>query len=456
MIPSAWIIARKWQYALSLPLLGVAVWWVTRHITNIVHADPTAHRDLSLLWIFVFASLAWHLTLAWTEKTYKTTLEQTSALDKLWVAVNVPVFNEDPEALKRALIALLQQTRLPQVIEVVQNGALDLQADLSGVQAWFLAQQASTSVELRWSYVPEPGKRGAQLVTIRREPAGGIFITMDSDTVADSRAIEEGLKPFADARVSSVASVILAYNSTAKLVRLTDAWLLTFQLAVRAAMSRLGCVLVNSGNFSLYRVDNLKEAADSYEAEFFRGNKVEFSDDSLLTLFSHLKGKTIQQPTSFAFTVLPESISHHVRQQLRWMRGSTIRSIWRFRYLPVDGFAYWEHFMSWLNFGLVSTAFVYLLIWSPIMGYGVAPLMALFAVLVAYMTSLRYLTIRRSDQSFRSQLLSWLLAPLMLLWTACVLRPLRFYAIATCWKTGWGTRGKVEVELENNLVEVTA
>lgn len=33
----------------------------------------------------------------------------------------------------------------------------------------------------------------------------------------------------------------------------------------------------------------------------------------------------------------------------------------------------------------------------------------------------------------------------MLVWTALVLRPLRIYAMATCWKTGWGTRGKIEV-----------
>lgn len=456
-IPEARLIGRKWQVALVLPVLAVGLWWVVRHVENMVSLAETGstERNFSLMWVFVFATLGYHLLLAWTEKVYTTTSRTQRRLDAMRVTVNVPVFNEDPVALKRALQALLDQTRLPNLIEVVQNGPLDKQQDLSAVKDWFVGQQSSTSVELRWSYVPEPGKRGAQLHTLRQEPGGGFFVTMDSDTVADKRAIEEGLKPFADQRVTSVASIILAYNAEDRLVRLTDAWLLTFQLAVRAAMSRMGCVLVNSGNFSLYRTSVLLEAIPSYETELFRGNKVEFSDDSLLTLFSHLRGRTVQQPTSFAFTVLPNKISHHLRQQLRWMRGSTIRSIWRFRYLPIKGVAYWEHALSWMNFVLVSFAFVYLLIWSPIAGYGVAPLMALFAVLVAYMTSLRYLTIRRTDQKFRSQLVSWLLAPLMLLWTACVLRPLRFYAIATCWRTGWGTRSKVEVELADHPAQVS-
>lgn len=446
MIPTAWLVQTKWKILLMVVPLGIGIAWVARHISNLLNLSEAQGNSMSVLWFLVFGSLAYHLVLAWSEKAYVVTDEQQRALDQLRVTVNVPVYNEDPPTLQRALVALLQQTRLPQFIEVVENGDM-ANMSLSAVREWFLAQQPMTSVQLSWARIPEPGKRGAQLYTLRNEPEGGIFVTMDSDTVAEPRAIEEGLKPFADWRVASVASVILAYNSTAPLVRLTDAWLLTFQLAVRAAMSKMGCVLVNSGNFALYRTDVLQEAIPSYQAEYFRGNKVEFSDDSLLTLFSHLRGRTVQQPTSFAFTVLPEKVSHHLRQQLRWMRGSTIRSIWRFRYLPLNGIAYWEHAAAWVNFILISFAFVYLVIIQPALGKGLAPVMALFAILVAYLASLRYLTIRRSDQTFGSQVGSWLLSPLMLTWTAFVLRPLRIYAIFTCWKTGWGTRGKIEVEL---------
>jgi hyaluronan synthase len=429
----------------------IGLFWVARHIDNLLHVGEAHGSSMSVLWFVVFGSLAYHLVLAWMEKPYTTTPVQQQALDQLRVVVNVPVYHEDPETLKRALLALLQQTRLPQVIEVVENGDME-DTSLTEVQKWFAQEQAGTSVVLLWARIPAPGKRGAQLHTLRKEQLGSIFITMDSDTVAERAAIAEGLKPFADQRVTSVASVILAYNSKNRLVRLTDAWLLAFQVTVRAAMSQMGAVLVNSGNFSLYRTDVLKEAIGSYEAEYFRGNKVEFSDDSLLTLYAHLRGRTVQQPTSFAFTVLPEKVSHHLRQQLRWMRSSTIRSLWRFRYLPFKSIAYWEHAASWANFVLISFAFVYLVLIRPALGYGLAPVMMLFAVLVAYLTSLRYLTIRRSDQTFGSQVVSWLLSPLMLTWTAFVLRPLRIYAIATCWKTGWGTREKVEIEITQKEV----
>ncbi len=152
---------------------------------------------------------------------------------------------------------------------------------------------------------------------------------------------------------------------------------------------------------------------------------MQFSDDSLLTLFAHLKGRTVQQPSSFAFTVLPSTVSHHLRQQLRWMRGSTIRSIWRFRYLPIRGFAYWEHLLSWMNFLLISCAFGMILVLGVLGDLRVTLLMLSFSLLVSYTVGLKYLTVARSDQGLGFQLCTLLMAPAMLAWTAFVLRPLR-------------------------------
>lgn len=453
--PQAWLAPRT-RIALVLLLLLVGVAWTLRHVLNVARyaRHEASDQSFTLLWAMVFGSLIWHLGLAWSEKPFvvRSTRKQ-SYLDSLYVTVNVPVYKEDEEALRRALWAFFHQTRRPQRIQVVTNGLGN--PDYSALRDEWMAEAREhyPDMAVEWHHQDIPGKRDAQITTFRDGGRADIFATMDSDTILDPRCIEEGLKPFIQPRVTSVASVILAYNSKHPLVRMTDPWLLAFQLAVRAAMSKLGCVLVNSGNFSMYRAQVVRDALPAYEKEYFRGNQVQFSDDSLLTLYAHLKGRTVQQPSSFAFTVLPEKIGHHWRQQLRWMRGSTIRSIWRFRYLPLNGFAYWEHFAAWLNFVLVSFAFVALFILAPVFNHQVAPFLFLFSVLVAYVTGLRYLTIRRSDQSFRSQLLTFSLTPVMLVWTALVLRPLRIYAIATCWKTGWGTRGNVEVTIGGEATE---
>ena len=46
---------------------------------------------------------------------------QLGRLDRLRVTVNVPVYNEDPVLLDRALYALFTQTRLPNRVEVVAS-----------------------------------------------------------------------------------------------------------------------------------------------------------------------------------------------------------------------------------------------------------------------------------------------------------------------------------------------
>ena len=252
-VPRAWVVGDRWRFALALPVFFILLVWLAHHALNVQRLVTGHGGQFTVMWLIVFGSLLWHVTLAWSERPFvvKSTREQFG-LDRLRVVVNVPVYNEDPATLRIVLAALMTQTRMPQVISVVDDGSANPIAD---VRDWFLDRApdfAARGTELSWIRTVNRGKRHAQLETLR-STSSDIFITTDSDTVAAPNAIEEGLKPFARRNVTSVASMVLAYNHKSMFVRLTDAWLMTFQTTVRAAMGRLGCVLVNSGNFSLYR-----------------------------------------------------------------------------------------------------------------------------------------------------------------------------------------------------------
>ena len=82
-----------------------------------------------------------------------------------------------------------------------------------------------------------------------------MFVTIDSDSALDQRAIEEGLKPFADPGIVSVAGLEMAYNfGTNLLTRAIAARSLGFQLFAMSAQSTAnGNVIINPGAFSLYR-----------------------------------------------------------------------------------------------------------------------------------------------------------------------------------------------------------
>ena len=93
---------------------------------------------------------------------------------------------------------------------------------------------------------------------------------------------------------------------------MTDVIFVGQQLIDRSFMSRLGSVMVNSGGLAAYRCSILAENIDTYLNESYLGRHVEFSDDSLLTLFALLHGRTVQQPSAFAFAWMPDRWSHHL------------------------------------------------------------------------------------------------------------------------------------------------
>ncbi|MFI0718107.1 glycosyltransferase [Streptomyces sp. NPDC021224] len=368
-------------------------------------------------------------------------------LDALDVTVLMPVFNEDNGYLRAALASLLAQTRLPDSVHVVDDGS---ELSHRAVRRWWMRAAREHGVRTSWHRTPNRGKRQAQVLAARHCPQADVFVTVDSDAQLAPDALHEVLQPLADDRVQAVAGLVLARNNRSGLLsRVTDLWYVTSQMVERASLSPLGGVMVASGSLAAYRAELLTDHADGYLSETFFGRPVTFSDDSLLTLYALARGRVVQQPTAVVFTAMPEKVGHHLRQYLRWMRGSSLRALWRVRYLPVHHPALLAQILRWFQ-QLASTA---ALLWLVALHLrpGAQPSALLLAVplLLTCGQTLRYLVLRRSDQTLASQLATWALTPLAVLWSWMVLRPTRWYGALTCWKTGWGTRqAGAEVKLD--------
>lgn len=229
------------------------------------------------------------------------------------------------------------------------------------------------------------------------------------------------------------------------LTRMSELMFVVHQLTERAALSRVGSVLVNNGAAAYYRAAVLREHIALYEGETFRGRPVPFSDDSMLTLLAVRRGRTVHQPTAFAFTLVPERIGHHRRQQLRWMRGSLIRSLWRFRYLPAGRLGYWVHLAKWLQYVVLTVLLVAILATGAVLHPVLLLWIAAVNVALHLFVNARYLGVRRSDQTGRQRLGVYLTSPLVAISAALVLRPLRWWAMLTLLRLDWGTRRTIEV-----------
>ncbi len=426
-------------FAIILILAGVTAWLI-RHIVQLHGAEA---GTLALVWLVSFGSIAWTNLLAVLERTYRATPQQASELDKLKVAVLIPAYNEDPALLQACIRSLLIQSRLPNYIEVVDDGSAD---NYKEVRLWLSEILQRRNIPIRWTRTENGGKRHAQAIGIRNTPEADIYLTLDSDTVLDPEAIRNGLLPFADSKIQSVAGICLPINVNENLLtRFTGLWETVWQLVERSAQSTMNCVTVNSGILAFYRAATIRSNLAPYLSETFFGRQVKFSDDSLMTLYALVEGKTVQQPNSIAFSAVPNRYSHHIRRYIRWMRGSFIRSFWRFKYLPLTSYIYWLHLFRWIQFALSVVVIVYLGMTGVLFNAETLPYLLLVPVMIAYIQSLRYFIIKRNDETFIQQFVTFLTAPIAMLWLLTVMRLVKYYAYLTVFKTGWGTRKQIEI-----------
>lgn len=450
-IPYARFRPRHWLGAIPFLMLtaGSALLHSAK-LTGAIFDKPW----LLAMWAVSLGFVLTQLILAWSQRAFTTTEEQEAKLDQLRVSVVIPCYNEDPEILDRTIFSLFSQSRLPNHVICVNDGST---TDYTVIrQRWTAASGRPRGTRFTWVTQENLGKKHAQATGIRTDLDADIYITIDSDSCLEYQAIREGLKPFADDRITSVAGLESAFNFNRNtLTRMMAARVLIFQLYAMSAQSvARGQVLINPGAFSLYRGWLIRKVLDSYTSELWFGVPVKLGDDTMLTLYSLMHGRAVHQPSAFAFNVYPETLSQHLRQWTRWMRGSTIRTVWRIRYLPMRSYAWiFSIWQQWSFYTSVAVTIAIPLAWPSTERLLFAGLIAL--VLWPMAIGIRWATVQRSDITTGAKLWSFVLLPFAALWYMLVLRQIRFYGMATCHKQGWMTRVKgVEVEIGKDEVNV--
>jgi hyaluronan synthase len=427
-----------------IPVIMIVAGSIFLHRNTLGLISP--HESWMLaVWAVSLGFVLSQLLLAWFQRPFTVTDAQRAKLNRLAVAAVIPCYNEDPAILDRTIYALFTQTRTLDWVIVVDDGST---ADYTDVRARWQAHPSST--EFIWIRQENQGKKHAQAAAFRAVPNADIYATMDSDSALERRAIEEGLKPFANREVTSVAGLEMAYNLTTNiLTRAMGLRSLAFQLFTMSAQSVAGGnVVINPGAFSLYRGWLIHRCLPAYLEEKFFGIPVTLGDDTALSMFSLLHGRAVHQPTAVSMPVYPETLSHHLRQWTRWMRASTIRTLWRMRYLRIRSYAWW--FVVYQQYAFFASAAVSLAVpfaWPATRNLVFASSLALVAWPLA--VALRLVTVSRSDQRWTTWLASTALLPFAALWYLLVLRQIRFYGMATCHRQGWVTRKKVEVTLSS-------
>lgn len=392
-----------------------------------------------------FMAIAVQLCLAHTNKTWK-----AREVIKENVVVVVPVFNEDPITFKAMLESLSAQQRLPDMVYVIDDGSNSNECERT-FNNW---QSDHKDLRSKFHRQVNSGKREAQAVAFRDTPDATIYVTVDSDTVLDSYALENIIKPFiADEQVKSVAGLLLGLNWNKNLLtRLIDLGFVTSFLSGRAAWSRLNSVSVNCGGLGAYSASIVRKHLDEYVNQLVAGKRVTCGDDRILTNLAGLEGKTVFQESAVGYTAYPENLSHLSRQRIRWWRSFFWGSEWLTRRYDPRRIMWWQIVFQLIEF-VLYTAILFLIIpWvlivNPVVHQHVPFALFVYVGALGYLRNCRYLSIKRPDQKLWEQVLVFLLAPLAVLLNTWLCTVLQYVGLATVKHTGWSTRETVEVTME--------
>ena len=357
------------------------------------------------------------------------------------VTIIIPCFNEE-QWIGRTIHSCINQDYPVDKLEVIvvddhsnDNSVARIHDTIEEIKASDTSEGAyHTSERLR--YVVQPvnkGKRDAMAwgATLAKHE---LVVFVDSDSFLDPFAVRNIVQPFKDKEMGGVSGrTDVANTYTNALTRMQAVrYYIAFRI-MKAAESWFDSVTCLSGPLSCYRKDLILKYSHDWLNQKFLGQRATFGDDRSMTNFILRHNRTGYQDSAVCMTIVPNSYTMFLKQQMRWKRSWLRESLIAGRYIWKK-----EPFMS-LSFymGLVvpiaaPIIVLYNLIYVPIM-HRVFPVTFLMGMLLmALLMSMAQLFLRRST--------TWLFGMWFCIYYEAVLLWQMPVAWFTFWKSTWGTR----------------
>jgi hyaluronan synthase len=371
---------------------------------------------------------------------------QAEVLRRYNVAAIITCRNEDPAAFARCLSSMLNSTRLPASLTVIDDGS-------TSTACYHIARTMgpafrAAGVDYDIVVFPENlGKRAGLAAGFRRSWDADVYLCVDSDTILHPQAVENALKPFRKRKVQGVTGAVLAANRSRNvLTRLIDLRYCYAFMGERAAYSVLGSVLCACGSLALYRGPVVRKYLDDFLNQRFLGRACTYGDDRRMTYYCLREGRVLLAPNAIAWTLVPSTLPHFLRQQLRWSKSFFRESMWMIATVPPWRVCWWLTLIELATWSGFTSALIYSIAVQPAISGHFELLSYLVAILIlSYARSGHYLEAEHPDMGWPGRIATLAIAPLYGLIHMTLLLPLRVIALLTLRDNGWGTRKTVEV-----------
>ncbi len=301
----------------------------------------------------LFFAIFWFLVLI--DKETKTKIRRLKRYPL--VSIVIPAYNEEKNIIS-TLLSLIKLSYPKDKLEiiVVNDGSTD---NTQRTVNEFAVQNKASYIKL----INQKNKgKGAALNKGLAVSKGEFFICLDADSIVTKDALEKILPHFTSQNIGAVLP-LLKVDKPKNLWQKMQ-WLeYIVNMFYKRLMSRLDCVHVAPGPFSVYRADVLKKIGG-------------FDEDNLtedLEVSLRLQSKNyriVQLLDAEVFTIAPKTFKELYKQRNRWYKGSVINA---FRY---------KHMMFSRKYGdfgfiqmptIIVSGLIAIILFSSLLYYGLKP-----------------------------------------------------------------------------------
>lgn len=354
------------------------------------------------------------------------------------VTIIIPCFNEE-KWIERTILSSVNQDYPIDRLEViiVDDCSKDNSLEVIKKTVGRLHNEAEQfKIKERVKYIAQEknlGKRAA-LARGARMAKHELLVFVDSDSFLDPFAIRNLVQPFQDPKMGGVSGrTDVANTYTNSLTKMQSVrYYIAFRI-MKAAEAYFDTVTCLAGPISCYRKDIVLENIEDWLEQRFLGCKATFGDDRSLTNFVLKSSRTGYQDTAICSTIVPNTHSQFLKQQIRWKRSWLRESIIASKYMwRKEPFSALFFYIGLIVPTLAPIILLYNLLYVPII-YRVFPLTFLAGMLMlALMMSFVHLYFKKST--------TWLFGFYFVLYYEAILLWQMPYAWVTFWKPTWGTR----------------
>lgn len=364
------------------------------------------------------------------------------------VTIVIPCFNEEQWIQKTILGCMNQDYPLDKLEVIVVDDCSNDQSyeKIMEIVEELKIKEQRYDIANRLRYVRQEinaGKRDA-LAKGTLIAKHELVVFVDSDSFLDPFAIRNIVQPFKDSKMGGVSGrTDVANTYTNTLTKMQSVrYFIAFRV-MKAAESYFDAVTCLSGPLSCYRKDLVLKHMDAWLNQKFWGEKATFGDDRSMTNFILKENRTSYQDTAICNTIVPNTYSLFLKQQMRWkrswLRESLIAATFMWKKEPFMALSF---YMGVLVPIIAPFIVIYNMIYIPLV-HRVLPLTFIIGIsLMALLMSMAQLFLRKSS--------TWIFGLWFCIYYETVLLWQMPIAWFTFWKTTWGTR-MTPADLEEQL-----